>query len=43
VTTVNGFLQFAGAGHAVPVNWLYGNQVAGPTLILHHTDGIVSP
>jgi len=43
VTTVNGFLQFAGAGNAIPINWLYGNQVAGPTLILHHTDGIVSP
>jgi fasciclin domain-containing protein len=43
VTTVNGLLQFAGGGNSVPVNWLSGNQVAGPTLILHHTDGILKP
>ncbi|HLI93588.1 MAG TPA: fasciclin domain-containing protein [Puia sp.] len=43
VTTVNGLLRFAGAGNSVPVNWLSGNQVAGPTLILHHTDGILKP
>ena len=43
VTTVNGFLSFSGGGNSVPVNWLSGNQVAGPTLILHHTDGILKP
>lgn len=43
VSIVNGFLQFSTNGNAVPVNWLYGNQVAGPTLILHHTDGILTP
>jgi transforming growth factor-beta-induced protein len=43
VSIVNGFLQFSTTGNAVPVNWLYGNQVAGPTLILHHTDGILTP
>lgn len=43
VSTVNGFLQFNTSGNAVPVNWLSGNQVAGPTLILHHTDGILTP
>ena len=43
VSLVNGFLQFSTNGNAVPVNWLYGNQVAGPTLILHHTDGLLTP
>jgi transforming growth factor-beta-induced protein len=43
VSIVNGFLQFSTSGNAVPVNWLNGNQVAGPTLILHHTDGILTP
>jgi Fasciclin domain len=43
VNIVNGLLQFSTNGNAVPVNWLYGNQVAGPTLILHHTDGILTP
>jgi hypothetical protein len=43
VNIVNGFLQFSTSGNAVPVNWLSGNQVAGPTLILHHTDGILTP
>lgn len=43
VSTVNGFLQFSTSGNAVPVNWLHGNQVAGPTLILHYTDGILTP
>jgi hypothetical protein len=43
VSVVNGFLQFSTSGNATPVNWLSGNQVAGPTLILHHTDGILTP
>lgn len=43
VNIVNGFLQFSTNGNSTPVNWKSGNQVAGPTLILHHTDGILSP
>ena len=43
VSIVNGFLQFSTSGNTTPVNWLSGNQVAGPTLILHHTDGILNP
>lgn len=43
VSIVNGLLQFSTNGNAAPVNWLSGNQVAGPTLILHHTDGILTP
>jgi hypothetical protein len=40
---VNGVPQFAGSGNPVPVNWLSGNQVAGAGLILHRTDGVLSP
>jgi hypothetical protein len=36
-------LRFAGLGNSTPVNWLYGNQVAGKGLIVHHIDGILSP
>lgn len=43
VTVVNGFLQFSTSGNATPVNWTSGNQVAGPTLVLHRTDGILAP
>jgi hypothetical protein len=43
VSVVGGFLQFNTNGNAVPVNWLSGNQIAGPTLILHYTDGILTP
>lgn len=43
VSVVNGVLQFAGSGNPTPVNWLSGNQVAGPGLILHHINGILSP
>jgi hypothetical protein len=43
VSIVNGLLQFNTTGNPVPVNWLSGNQIAGPTLILHHTDGILAP
>ena len=43
VTVNNGILQFAGAANAVPVHWLSGDNVAGPTIILHKTDGIISP
>ena len=41
ISTVNGYLQFTASGNTVPVNWLSGNQIAGPTLVLHHTDGII--
>jgi Fasciclin domain len=41
VSTVNGYLQFEANGGSMPVNWLSGNQIAGPTLILQHTDGII--
>ena len=41
VSTLNGSLQFTAAGNAVPVNWLNGDQIAGPTLILQRTDGII--
>lgn len=43
VTRNNGGLQFAGAGNPTPINWLSGDNVAGPTTILHKIDGIVSP
>lgn len=43
VNTVNGFLQFSTTGNTTPVHWTSGNQVAGPTLILHRTDGILTP
>lgn len=43
VTVSNGMLQFAGAGNTTPVHWLSGDNVAGPTTILHKTDGILSP
>ena len=35
--------QFAGSGNPTPVTWLSGDQVAGAGLILHHTDGVISP
>jgi hypothetical protein len=43
VTMNNGMLQFAGPGNSTPVHWLSGDNVAGPTTILHKTDGILSP
>ena len=43
VSTVNGYLQFEANGGSAPVNWLSGNQIAGPTLVLQHTDRIVTP
>jgi hypothetical protein len=44
--TVNqsgGMLQFIGSGNPVPVNWLGGNEVAGPGIVVHKTDGVLSP
>lgn len=43
VTINNGKPQFAGAGNTTTVQWLSGDNVVGPTIILHKTDGIVSP
>ena len=41
VSTVNGYLQFTAAGNSAPVNWLSGNLIAGPTLVMHRTDGFI--
>ena len=43
VGRANGGLQFFGGGNPVPVNWLSGNFVSGTNIILHRTDGILSP
>ncbi|HEY4109704.1 fasciclin domain-containing protein [Puia sp.] len=43
VSVVNGVPQFAGNGNPLPVHWLSGDQVSGAGLILHHTDGVLSP
>jgi uncharacterized surface protein with fasciclin (FAS1) repeats len=39
----NGLLQFSGPGNPIPVNWISGDQVVAPGLIVHKTDGFVSP
>jgi transforming growth factor-beta-induced protein len=38
-----GALQFSASGNPVPVNWLSGNLVSGTNIIVHKTDGILSP
>ena len=43
VTYTGGLPQFTTPGNPVPVNLLFVNQVAGKNLILHWTDGILSP
>jgi hypothetical protein len=43
VSSPGGALQFAGSGNPSPVLWLSGDQVAGAGLILHHTNGVLSP
>jgi uncharacterized surface protein with fasciclin (FAS1) repeats len=43
VSTGNGYLQFETINTSTPVNWLSGNQIAGPTLVIQHTDGILMP
>lgn len=40
---VNGLPQFSPGGNPGPVRLLYGNQVTGNNLILHWTDGVLSP
>jgi uncharacterized surface protein with fasciclin (FAS1) repeats len=39
----NGVLQFSAIGNTVPVNWLSGNLVSGSNIVVHRTDGILSP
>jgi len=43
VSITGGALQFAGSGNPSPILWLSGDQVAGAGLILHHTNGVLSP
>jgi hypothetical protein len=43
VGQANGGLQFSASGNPAPVNWLSGNLVSGTTIIVHRTDGILSP
>jgi hypothetical protein len=43
VSFVGSTPRFAGSGNPTPVHWLSGDQVAGSGLILHHTDGVLSP
>jgi uncharacterized surface protein with fasciclin (FAS1) repeats len=38
-----GTLQFSASGNTVPVNWLSGNLVSGSNIVVHRTDGILSP
>ena len=39
----NGVLQFSASGNTVPVNWLSGNFISGTNIVVHRTDGILSP
>jgi uncharacterized surface protein with fasciclin (FAS1) repeats len=39
----NGVLQFSASGNAVPVNWLSGNLISGSNIVVHRTDGFLSP
>jgi hypothetical protein len=43
VSTSGGMIHFAGTGNLTQVLWLSGDQVAGAGLILHHTNGVLSP
>ncbi|HXD79285.1 MAG TPA: fasciclin domain-containing protein [Puia sp.] len=43
VGLLNSQLQFSASGNAVPVNWLSGNSISGSHIILHKTDGLLSP
>lgn len=38
-----GPLQFSAANNATPINWLSGNFIAGGNIVVHRTDGILSP
>jgi hypothetical protein len=39
----NGVLQFSASGNVVPVNWLSGNLISGSNIVVHRTDGFLSP
>jgi uncharacterized surface protein with fasciclin (FAS1) repeats len=39
----NGLLQFSASGNSLPVNWLSGNLVSGANIVVHRTDGFLSP
>src|SRR6202012_982525 len=43
VGRAGGGLQFSAGNNPVPVNWLSGDQVAGTNMVIHKTDGILSP
>jgi uncharacterized surface protein with fasciclin (FAS1) repeats len=43
VGQAGGGLQFSASGNPVPVNWLSGNLLSGTNIIVHRTDGILSP
>lgn len=43
VGQANGGLQFSASGNSVPVNWLTGNMVSGTNIVVHRTDGLLSP
>ena len=43
VGKTGGGLQFSGTHNTTPVHWLSGDQVGGSSLILHRTDGVLSP
>jgi uncharacterized surface protein with fasciclin (FAS1) repeats len=38
-----GTLQFSASGNPVPVNWLSGNLISGSNIVVHRTDGLLSP
>lgn len=39
----NGVLHFSASGNSAPVNWLSGNLISGSNIVVHRTDGILSP
>jgi uncharacterized surface protein with fasciclin (FAS1) repeats len=39
----NGVLTFTASGNTVPVNWLSGNLISGSNIVVHRTDGLLSP
>ena len=39
----SGILQFSASGNVVPVNWLSGNLISGSNIVVHRTDGFLSP
>jgi uncharacterized surface protein with fasciclin (FAS1) repeats len=43
VGQTSGVLQFSASGNTVPVNWLSGNLITGSNIVVHRTDGLLSP